>query len=49
MTESHCPIIRFLLSLGYWQLPDGRWQDKHAYEPPKEKMEAYEYEMGVFQ
>jgi len=49
MSDEHYQIALFLISLGYRQLPDGRWQDKHAYQPPKDKMEAYEYEMGVFQ
>lgn len=42
------PIERFLLSLGYRQVEDGRWQDKNGYEKPKDKMEAYEYEIAIF-
>lgn len=44
--EPHCQDeARWLLSIGYIKLPDGMWQDKRGYQPPKTLQEAYDYEI----
>lgn len=39
----------FLLSIGYVESSDGRWQDRRQYEPPKTLEDAYKFEMELFQ